>query len=241
MKLIVNKIKYLYSCRNSKSYVNYLKKSGISIGKGTIFFAPHHTQIDLQRPYMIEIGEYCKITSGVVILQHDYSRSVLRRKYGEIIGESKKTIIGNNVFIGMNSIILMGTKIGNNVIIGAGSIVHGTIPDNCVVAGNPARIVKSLDEFYESRKNKMLEESINTFLEFKKKYNREPSIKEMGAFWQIFLPKEIDELKNNNIFTNLSGDNEEEIIDYWLNNVEPIFNSYDEFKQYIKKERKNKK
>ena len=47
--------------------------------------------------------------------------------------------IGDNVFIGMNSIILMGSHIGNNVIIGAGSVVSGNIPDNSVVGGGPSQ------------------------------------------------------------------------------------------------------
>lgn len=232
MKSIIFKIKYFYACRNSESFANYLRNIGLKIGKGTVFFSPKNNVIDTQRPWMVEIGEYCKITSGVVILQHDYSRSVIRRKYGDIVGESQKTIIGNNVFIGMNSIILMGSKIGNNVIIGAGSIVHGNIPDNCVVAGNPAKVIKTLDDYYSKRKEKTLEEAKDTFLEFKNKYKKDPSIKEMGAFWQLFLPKQLEEIKKNDIFTKLSGDDENEIIDYWLNNVKNKFENYEDFKKY---------
>jgi len=53
-------------------------------------------------------------------------------------------VIGNDCFIGMNSIILKGTKIGNNLIVGAGSVVHKSFPDNVIIAGNPAKIVKHL-------------------------------------------------------------------------------------------------
>ena len=60
-------------------------------------------------------------------------------------GEAPITI-GDDCFIGMNSIILKGANLGNNVIVGAGSVVHGTWPDNCVIAGNPAKLVKRLDE-----------------------------------------------------------------------------------------------
>ena len=126
-----------------------LESQGIQVGKGTIFYGPETMQIDRSRPYLLTIGEYCKITSGVTILTHDYSRSVLRRAYGEVIGEGRRTTIGNNVFIGMNAIILMGTQIGDNVIIGAGSVVNGTIPSNVVVAGNPAKVIRTLDEHYQ--------------------------------------------------------------------------------------------
>lgn len=42
----------------------------------------------------------------------------------------------------MNSIILKGTTLGNNVVVGAGNVVHGTFQDNCIIAGNPAKIIK---------------------------------------------------------------------------------------------------
>ena len=57
--------------------------------------------------------------------------------------------VGENVFIGMRSIILPGTVIGDNVIIGAGSLVKGTIPSNTVWAGIPARQIQSIEEFSE--------------------------------------------------------------------------------------------
>ena len=58
----------------------------------------------------------------------------------------KPVSIGENVFIGCNSIILKGATIGDNTTIGAGSVVSGTIPANCIAAGNPARVIKRLDD-----------------------------------------------------------------------------------------------
>lgn len=207
----------------SKEELNYcnqktvekLRNLGAKIGNGTYFW-DLNPKIDMQRPWMIEIGKYCKITSGVLILQHDYSRSVLRRVYGDIVEGSKKTVIGNNVFIGMNSIILMGSHIGNNVIIGAGSIVSGQIPDNVVVAGNPAKIIRTLDEHYKLRKEKYINEAKELASEYFKTYQRKPMIQEMGAFFPIFLERKEELLKKYSINTNLSGDDEEDIIQEWL-------------------------
>lgn len=56
-----------------------------------------------------------------------------------------RPIIGNNVCIGANSVIIGSIRIGNNVIIGAGAVVVKDVPDNCIVAGNPARIIKYLN------------------------------------------------------------------------------------------------
>lgn len=63
--------------------------------------------------------------------------------------------IGDNVFIGSNTTVLLNVKIGSNVIIGAGTLVNKDIPDNAVVAGVPARIIGSFEDFL----NKRLEES----------------------------------------------------------------------------------
>ena len=62
---------------------------------------------------------------------------------------TKPITIGDNVYIGNNVIILPGVNIGNKVIIGAGAIVSKDIPDNSVVVGVPARIIKTADEYFE--------------------------------------------------------------------------------------------
>lgn len=200
----------------SADYSKYLQSKGIKIGKGTHFFAPNLTDVDTQRPWLISIGEYCKITAGVRILCHDYSRSVMRMVYGEIVGEAKETKIGNNVFIGVNSIILMGAQIGDNVIIGAGSVVSGIIPSNVVIAGNPAKIIRTLNEHYENRKNCEENEAMLWIKMFYREYARYPTENEMGPFWQLFLKREQCEMSKKKIFTNLSGDKEEDIVNFFL-------------------------
>lgn len=230
VRILFLKIRLKYFSRFSGKYDfnEILKASGIKVGKGTIFYDPNSMSIDRERPWMLEIGEYCKITKGTVILTHDYSRSVLRRVYGDIVGEAGKTVIGNNVFIGMNSVILMGTKIGNNVIVGAGSVVTGTIPDNCVIAGNPARVIRSLDEHYQIRKKKTVEEAKQYYLEFKKFHGRDPSIKEMGPFFSLFLERSEDAILREGVNVNLNGDNKDEIIRDYLRTT-PVYKDFRSF------------
>ena len=55
-------------------------------------------------------------------------------------------MIEEGCFLGANSIILKGTTLGKNVVVGAGSVVSGTFPDNVIIAGNPARIIKDNKE-----------------------------------------------------------------------------------------------
>mgnify|MGYP002761631075 FL=1 len=234
MKKILFKIRRKLGLVKPDEYLDYLRKLGIAIGKGTHAFTNNFI-IDTQRPWMIKIGEYCKITDGVIILQHDYSRSVLRRVYGDVVGESKETIIGNNVFLGINSIILMGTHIGDNVIVGAGSVVSGNIPSNVVVAGNPAKIIRTLDDHYELRKSKYQREAMEQAKLFYKCNGRFPTVAEMGAFFPLYLQRSIQALHNNNVRTNLSGDNEEEIVEAFLKST-PSYHSYESFIEDIKKE-----
>ena len=232
------RLKYFSRFAGKYDFNEILKASGIRVGKGTIFYDPNSMSIDRERPWMLEIGDYCKITKGTVILTHDYSRSVLRRAYGDIVGEAGKTIIGNNVFIGMNSIILMGTKIGNNVIIGAGSVVSGNVPDNCVIAGNPAKYIRSLDEHYSIRKEKAKVEAELYFREFRNHYGRIPSIKEMGPFFSLFLERNEELIYQEGVNVDLNGDERDEIVRDFLKTT-PLYENYDCFIDAIKQESDN--
>ena len=57
---------------------------------------------------------------------------------------SRKIVIGKNCFIGCNSIILKGTVLGDGCVVGAGAVVCGKFEDNCVIAGNPAKVIRRL-------------------------------------------------------------------------------------------------
>lgn len=234
LKIKIYKFIFYYFERFTSPYFfnKILRLEGFDIGDGTIFYSPKSLTLDRERPWMMKIGSYCKITTGVTILTHDYSRSVLRRVYGEIIGEAGKTIIGNNVFIGVNSVILMGSNIGNNVIIGAGSVVGGNIPDNVVVAGNPAKIVRTLDEHYEIRKKKTVQEAVLYFKAYKDKYGTWPPDNKCGPFFPLFANRESFNYDDPRLICN--GDNVEEIIrDFRLS--KPVFSSYEEFIDYVTK------
>lgn len=230
IKVLYLKFRMKYFPKWSKPYDfnHVLQEAGIEVGKHTIFYDPLSMTIDRQSPWLLKIGDYCKITHGVVMLTHDYSRSVIRRAYGDIIGEAGLTSIGDNVFIGINSIILMGSHIGNNVIIGAGSVVHGDIPNNCVAAGNPCKVICSLDEYRKKRNAKCLSESLIYYSSFFQKYKRKPSPAEMGPFFPLFLPRKENQLTNNNISLKWNGDEENEILNSFLNS-QGLFADYDEY------------
>lgn len=95
---------------------------------------------------LIRIGKHTSIGGNVKILDHDFHpiEANERLKHPNSGMKSKPIDIGENVFIGCNCIILKGAKIGNNCVIGAGSVVTGEFKENCVIAGNPARIIREL-------------------------------------------------------------------------------------------------
>lgn len=92
----------------------------------------------------IEIGSNTNIGGNVKILDNDFHpvdpvERLVDNK--EAIG-TLPVHIGENCFIGCNVLILKGSKIGNNCVVGAGAVVSGSFEDNCVIAGNPAKIIK---------------------------------------------------------------------------------------------------
>lgn len=93
----------------------------------------------------ITIGAYTDIGSGCKIVDNDFHPLPFSQRQPKEQQDKVKhspIIIGEGCFIGANSLILKGTTLGRNVVVGAGSVVCGTFPDNVIIAGNPAKIIK---------------------------------------------------------------------------------------------------
>lgn len=90
----------------------------------------------------IVIGDNCMLAPGVHIYSATHPLDPTERNSGKEFGKPVK--IGNNVWIGGRSVIAPGVTIGNNVVIAAGSVVTKSFPDNVVVGGNPAKIIKEI-------------------------------------------------------------------------------------------------
>lgn len=149
---LMHRVNYKYY---AKHYPLYLQSMGVKFSgdlSKTGFIAGSVKFDSVAYAKHIEVGENTTISANVLILVHDYSigsaiRSIRPVTKGAMPHFIKDVKIGNNVFIGARSIILPGTTIGDNVIIGAGSVVKGNIPEGVIIAGNPAKILKTTEEY----------------------------------------------------------------------------------------------
>ena len=91
----------------------------------------------------IEIGDACMIAHGAYISDADWHGIYDR---AQPVGNTKPIILKDNVWVGDSAIICKGVTIGENSIIGAGAVVTKNVPENCIYAGNPARLVKKINE-----------------------------------------------------------------------------------------------
>ncbi len=121
---------------------------GYNIHVGENFFANFDCVILDAAP--VTIGKNCLMGPQTCIYAVNHPLDVEERLKGTLIGSP--VTIGDNVWFGGNCVVLPGVTIGNNVVVGAGSVVTKDVPDNAVIAGNPAKVLKYVDNSaYESQ------------------------------------------------------------------------------------------
>ena len=217
--------------RNSRSYIAHLRSLGIRIGDGCIFRDPLTTRIDVSRPALVSIGSNVDMNTYFQILTHDWASFVFRNKYHDFVNSSGRVEIGSNIYIGTNVIVLRGVTIGDNCVIGAGSVVTHDIPANSVAVGAPGRVVCSLDEYYQKRKVKGLQEAVEHVKAFQKNFGRDPLPHELYEEFIYFVDaSNVEEYERQGVpvRSQLSiayGD--------WLSTHKAKFSSYDDFIQYV--------
>ena len=127
---------------------SYYISHGMKVGKN--FNRQSGCKFDPSHCWLIEIGDDVTMSNQVIILAHD---DCTRNELG--YGRIGRVVIGNNVFVGARTTILMNTKIGDDVIIGACSLVTKPIPSGVVACGVPARIVGKTKDFLVQMREKL--------------------------------------------------------------------------------------
>lgn len=124
--------------------VRHAVSLGVRVGTGCRLIQCEYSS----EPYLISLGNNVSATK-VRFETHDGGVWVFRAELPE--ADIVRPIrVGNNVFIGYGATILPGVTIGDHVVVAAGAVVTRDIPDGCVVAGVPARIIKTVDEYRAS-------------------------------------------------------------------------------------------
>jgi len=139
----------LCSIRSGMGRGKYLRDKKIMshVGKDVLFM-PRKVPL---YPELIKIHDNVKIASKVTFITHDAVHNMLNNKYDNKEFQEKIGCIEieENVFVGSNTTIMYDVKIGANSIIAAGSIVTKDVPENSIVAGVPAKVIGTLDDYVE--------------------------------------------------------------------------------------------
>ncbi|MEN6317434.1 MAG: acyltransferase [Syntrophaceae bacterium] len=128
----------------------YAKMIGVNISGQLKIYGTSYAMFSTE-PWLVTLGNNVHIVQETVFLTHDGGTLILRDKVPDL-ELTQPITVGDNVYIGLRCLIMMGVHIGNNVIVGAGSIVTKDIPDNSVAAGVPAKVIKTVDEYLDKAK-----------------------------------------------------------------------------------------
>lgn len=231
MKILnkLNRLYKIYYTSSSEKYIKYLKRKGVEIGDGTIIFDPKHIRIDITRPELVKIGKHVFLHKGINILTHDYSSWCFVDLYNDFVPSHAKVAIGNNVWFGENVTILKGVSIGNNCIIGYGSIVTKSIPDNSVAVGCPARVICSIEDYYNKRKIKYVDECFE-YAKAIYESGQELSIQKFSDDYILFTDGK-NWLNYDFPYEKIFNDKQFEI---WKEKHEAIFKDFDDFCNAVK-------
>lgn len=235
IKRVIDKIKRLRRERSSEAYIKYLRSLGMKIGEGTYIVDTKDIVVDTSRPELIEIGNNVRLNKGTQILSHDWGSYLFINAYGDFIPAHDKVTIGSNVWTGRNVTILRGVTIGSNVLIGNGAMVTKNIPDNSVAVGFPAKVIMSLDEYYEKRQKQYVAETIRCAMAIYES-GREPVVEDFYDDYPAFV--DARNYKEYNFNYSRQFPNKEQF-ENWLNVHKAPFNGFEEFMAHVKNEMSN--
>ena len=146
LKALYNKIgrSYQLNSYNDFTIADYFRSQGARIGKDN--------RLEIRslgpEPYLITIGNHCTVAPNVSFLTHDGAVWIFTEEIPDLQKFGPITIC-DNCFIGSSAIILPGITIGPNAVVGAGAVVTKDVAPGTIVAGNPAKVVSTVEKYRE--------------------------------------------------------------------------------------------
>ena len=144
VKTIINRV-FFYIFGGAR----YARRVGVAVGVNCRIYTRHFGS----EPYLIEIGDNVTVTQTVQFVTHDGATSLVHDEKGRRY-KYAKIVVGSNVFIGLNAIILPGVYIGDWSIVAAGAVVTKNVLPGTIVAGVPAKEIGLFVNYAENIKKK---------------------------------------------------------------------------------------
>lgn len=205
--------------------MDYLRSVGCDVGNNVFFQSPQTACVDTTRPLLVKIGDNCTVLENFLLLTHDNITKCFINIYHEFLPSSGPVTIGNNVYFARNCTVLKNVTIGDNCIIGFGSVVTRDIPANSVVVGAPARVICTLEEYYEKRKKQSYEEALNLARIIYRKTGKRPTVEQMYEEFPMWMEGDQDDLRLRFSVKQQLG----AYHDIWKKQHKAPFSSFDEF------------
>ena len=225
---IINSLELRWAKTNSNRYIDYLKKRHIKVGSGCFFRNLKTIDIDLTRPSLIEIGNNVYFLDNFTLLTHDFATRIFLNLFDEFVPSSGKVFIGNNVYFARKCTVLKGVTIGDNCIFGYGSTITRDIPANSVAAGTPAKVICTIEEYYQKRCKISIEEAFIYARSIKERFGRMPVAEDFWEEFPLFVNgNEMDTYPNH--FENQMQIQLGDALYNWKQNHKAVFRNFDEF------------
>lgn len=148
----LNLLKMPFALIEARLYpVRYARRIGVKLGRDVVIYGSSYSMFSSE-PFLVTIGDNVHITHAT-FLCHDGGVLPLRKDYPDL-DITEPITVGSNTFVGFHAIILPGITIGENCLIAAGAVVAKDVPDGSVAAGNPARVVGTMEDYLRRAKEK---------------------------------------------------------------------------------------
>jgi acetyltransferase-like isoleucine patch superfamily enzyme len=134
--------------------VRYARWLGVRIGGAVTIYGSSYSMFSAE-PYLVSLGDNVFISAGAMFICHDGGVLPFRKIVPDL-DLAAPIVVGSNVFIGTKAAILKGVTIGDDCIVGAFAVVTKDVPSGSIVAGNPARLVKTTAEYLKGAEAKSL-------------------------------------------------------------------------------------